>query len=72
MYVNQPVIFEHKVAVGDWKLGVMREPANKNRTTYVYRNEVGSYLRDFEVPADWDGREIFLNFDGVDSFSMFG
>lgn len=68
MYVNQPVIFEHKVAVGDWKLGVMREPANKQRTTYVYRNEVGSYLRDFEVPADWDGREIFLNFDGVDSF----
>lgn len=68
MYVNQPVIFEHKVAVGDWKLGVMREPANKQRTTYVYRNEVGSYLRDFEVPADWNGREIFLNFDGVDSF----
>lgn len=68
MYVNQPVIFEHKVAVGDWKLGVMREPANKSRTTYVYRNEVGSYLRDFDVPADWKGREIFLNFDGVDSF----
>lgn len=68
MYVNQPVIFEHKVAVGDWKLGVMREPTNKNRTTYIYRNEVGSYLRDFDVPADWDGREVFLCFDGVDSF----
>lgn len=68
MYVNQPVIFEHQVAVGDWKKGVMREPANKARTTYFYRNEVGSYLREFDVPADWKGREIFLNFDGVDSF----
>ena len=68
IYCNQPVIFEHRVAVGDWKLGVMREPANKNRTTYLYRNEVGSYLRDFEVPKDWNGREIFISFDGVDSF----
>ena len=28
-------------------------------------NPVGSYRRTFEVPADWDGREIFLHFDGV-------
>ena len=28
-------------------------------------NPVGSYRRTFEIPADWDGREIFLNFDGV-------
>ena len=28
-------------------------------------NPVGSYRRDFEIPAGWDGREIFLNFDGV-------
>lgn len=68
IYVNQPVIFEHEVKVGDWKKGVMREPRDKRRTTYEYRNEVGSYRRDFVVPANWDGREIFLNFDGVDSF----
>lgn len=68
IYVNQPVIFEHEVKVGDWKKGVMREPRDKRRTTYVYRNEVGSYRRDFIVPASWDGREIFLNFDGADSF----
>jgi beta-galactosidase len=24
-------------------------------------NEVGSYLRDFEVPADWNGRDVFLH-----------
>ena len=28
-------------------------------------NPVGSYRRSFEVPAAWDGREIFINFDGV-------
>ncbi len=28
-------------------------------------NPVGSYRRTFELPANWDGREIFLHFDGV-------
>ncbi len=68
IYVNQPVIFEHEVKIDDWKKGVMREPKDKRRTTFEYRNEVGSYRRDFTVPADWKGREIFLNFDAVDSF----
>lgn len=67
IYVNQPVIFMHKVAVDDWKQGVMRTPP-KNWTTYTYRNEVGSYRRDFNIPQEWDGREVFLSFDGVDSF----
>ena len=67
IYVNQPVIFKHQVAVGDWKGGVMREPAS-HHTTYKHRNEVGSYRRTFTVPAEWDGREIYINFDGVDSF----
>lgn len=68
IYVNQPVIFEHSIKVGDWKKGVMREPKDKRRTTFEYRNEVGSYRRDFAVPAEWANRRIFLNFDGVDSF----
>lgn len=67
IYVNQPVIFQHKVAVDDWRGGVMRTPP-ANWTTYKHRNEVGSYRRDFTLPADWDGREVFINFDGVDSF----
>ncbi len=67
IYVNQPVIFYHKIEVNDWKKGVMREPP-KDWTTYQYRNEVGSFRRDFDIPADWDGREVFLNFDGVDCF----
>lgn len=67
IYVNQPVIFQHKVAVDDWRGGVMRTPP-ANWTTYEYRNEVGSFRRDFTVPQEWDGRQVFLSFDGVDSF----
>lgn len=28
-------------------------------------NPVGSYKRSFTVPSDWNGKEIFLSFDGV-------
>ena len=68
IYVNQKVIFEHQVAVDDWKGGVMRKPRNPKWTVNEYPNEVGSYRRTFTVPADWKGRVVFINFDGVDSF----
>ncbi len=45
---------------------VMSEPP-KNFTAYEERNPVGSYRRDFEVPQDWNGRRLFLTFDGVDA-----
>jgi len=67
IYVNQPVIFQHSVKVDDWRGGVMRTPP-ETWTTYKHRNEVGSYRRDFDIPADWDGRQIYISFDGVDSF----
>lgn len=28
-------------------------------------NPVGSYIHNFTVPQNWDGREIFIHFDGV-------
>lgn len=68
IYVNQKVIFEHQVAVDDWKGGVMRKPRNQQWTVNEYPNEVGSYRRTFTVPADWKGRVVYINFDGVDSF----
>ena len=68
IYVNQPVIFYHEVKKDDWREGVMREPKDQRWTTYKYPNEVGSYRRTFTIPADWKGRQIVLNFDGVDSF----
>ena len=44
---------------------VMSEP-DKKYTAYTERNPVGSYRREFEVPANWNGRRIFITFDGVD------
>lgn len=61
VYSNQAYLFKR-----DWPK-VMGEPP-KHFTTFENRNPVGSYRRDFEIPADWNGREVFLNFDGVDSF----
>ncbi len=45
---------------------VMGEPPH-DWTAYRERNPVGSYRRDFEVPAEWQGRRVFITFDGVDS-----
>ena len=36
-------------------------------TAYQERNPVGSYRRNFELPANWSGRRIFITFDGVDA-----
>ena len=45
---------------------VMSEPP-RDWTAYQERDPVGSYRRDFDLPKDWDGRRIFITFDGVDS-----
>ncbi len=49
----------------DWPR-VMSTPP-RDYTAFEERNPVGSYRRSFEVPSDWNGRRVFLNFDGVDS-----
>lgn len=67
IYSNIRVIFQHQGKVGDWKNGVMREP-RKDWLTYKNRNEVGTYQRTFNLPAAWQGRQLYINFDGVDSF----
>lgn len=61
IYCNQPYPFAR-----NWPR-VMDEPP-KNFTNYNERNPVGSYRRTFDVPAEWDGREVYMQFDGVDSF----
>ncbi len=45
---------------------VMGEPP-KDWTTYEERNPVGSYRRNFTLPADWAGRETSLVLHGVNS-----
>lgn len=46
---------------------VMLDPPT-NYTSYVERNPVGSYRRDFNLPKGWEKSDVFLKFDGVDSF----
>ena len=39
-----------------------------NRPPFITRtNPVGSYFRTFEIPANWDGKQIILHFGGVKS-----
>jgi beta-galactosidase len=39
-----------------------------NRPPFITRtNPVGSYFKIFEIPADWDGKQIILHFGGVSS-----
>lgn len=46
---------------------VMGEPP-KDWTAYAARNPVGCYRRDFAVPENFAGQDVFLKFDAVDSF----
>ncbi len=41
--------------------------APENYTAHSNPNPVGSYRRTFEIPADWDGREVIIHFAGVKS-----
>lgn len=36
-------------------------------TSFKHRNPVGSYRRAFQLPADWQGKQVFVQFEGVDS-----
>lgn len=45
---------------------VMSEPP-QDYTSFNARNPVGSYRTTFKVPSNWKDKEIFINFDGVDS-----
>lgn len=45
---------------------IMGTPPEKY-TSYKQRDEVGSYRRDFTVPVTWNGRRVFISFDGVDA-----
>ena len=61
LYCNQPYPFAR-----DWPRVMTTPPVRY--TNYAARNPVGAYRRDFEVPASWAGEEVYVQFDGVDSF----
>ncbi len=59
-------VHEHRLSIpkrtrrGSWA------SRRKSYTNYRERNPVGSYRRTFTCPP-WDGRQVLLQFDGVDS-----
>lgn len=66
IYSNQAYTFTR-----DWPR-VMSKPKTKAEEKYTTPqtepNAVGSYRKEVELPAAWNGQEVFLRFDGVDSF----
>ena len=65
LYTNIKYPFQKDVPGGS---RVMLEPPT-NYTAFAARNPVGSYRRDFDVPNAWlEQGDVFLKFDGVDSF----
>ena len=43
------------------------KPRNPRPPELPEANPVGVYRRTFEVPADWDGRDVYLSIDGAKS-----
>lgn len=64
IYSNQRYTFAKDVPGGS---RVMLDPPEWY-TNHDARNPVGQYRREFKVPSDWNGGDVFLKFDGVDSF----
>ena len=60
LYVNHPYAF-----IPDPPRVMTTPPVHF--TTYEHRNPIGSYRHTFSVPSDWDGRQVFMVFDGVSS-----
>jgi len=60
IYCNQPYPFKKDPP------RVMGAPP-RDWPAYNHRNPVGSYRREFTIPAAWKGRQVFIHFDGVSS-----
>ncbi len=46
---------------------VMTPPEKPDWTVAEWPNQVGSYRRKFTLPTDWNDRQTFIQFDGVDA-----
>ena len=69
IYVNQPYTFTPmRPANSNCPPRVVGNDLPKDWTFSSEDNPVGSYRRDFEVPADWLKDEVFIRFEGVESF----
>jgi len=72
IYTNTKYPWLQPPAGYDVAKDVAWHPASKPTPPFIPQdnpyNTVSAYRRTFEVPAEWDGRQIFITFDGVNSF----
>ena len=69
LYINQFYAFTERFPADETcRPRVTGLPVGKDWTFGSEDNPVGSYRRDFDVPADWIGDGMVLQFDGVESF----
>ncbi len=62
LYVN----FRYEFGSGDqWPDVIQSRPSDY--TYYQMPNPVGSYRRDFTIPSNWDKRDVFVRFNGVEA-----
>ena len=69
-----PIYVNHQYEFSDYKAMVADDmelvdgiyPANPGKVPHSY-NPVGSYAREFTIPKDWDGKEIFLQIGAMKS-----
>ena len=62
LYVN----FQYAFGSGDqWPDVIQSRPSNY--TFYRMPNPIGSYRRDFTIPSDWNGRDVYVRFNGVEA-----
>ncbi len=62
VYVNLQYVFGY----GDqWPNVVQSRWAG--HTFYNMPNPIGSYRREFNLPSEWDGRDVFVRFNGVEA-----
>ncbi|MDE5416710.1 DUF4981 domain-containing protein [Labilibaculum sp. DW002] len=69
-----PIYVNHQYEFADYKAPVSDEieftgkiyPKNPGKVPHDY-NPVGSYRRNFTIPENWDGRQVFIQFGAVKS-----
>lgn len=78
---NGPAILDWDTITvpGSWELQGYDVPMYTDNTRYPWANDitpaktsqtylpVGMYRKTVDIPAEWDGREVFINFEGVSS-----
>ena len=63
LYVNTSYPFSWSSGANYSVMG--GNPSSSMTYNSSMRNPVGSYLREFAIPANWDGRDVYIRFNGA-------